>query len=440
MKHIKIVVTILLLSVSAITGYAQNPKPNVIQNKRPKLVVGIVVDQMRWDYLYRYYDRYKADGGFKRLLNKGFSYENTMIPYTPTYTACGHASIFTGSVPAIHGITGNDWWDRDVKKTLYCTEDLEHKPVGSNNEYNGHMSPKNMLTTTIGDELRLATNFKSKVIGISAKDRASILPAGHSANAAYWYDNKSGNFMTSTYYMQTLPTWVQDFNNKKVVDNYYKKNWNTIYPISTYTQSTTDDKEYESDIFSKNIRTFPYVLDSFAGKNYRHILYTPYGNSILVDLAKETIKQEKLGMGTVTDMLTLSFSTPDYIGHAFGSNSIEIEDCFLRLDMELGNLFTYLDKTIGSNAYTIFLTADHGVAHNTDFNKEYKLPGRYISENTVTKMLNKAIAEKYNISKLVVSDNNYQFTLHPDSLEAAKLNRKEVVLMYLMLWILKPTQ
>jgi predicted AlkP superfamily pyrophosphatase or phosphodiesterase len=417
---------IILLSVSAITK-AQTIKTDIIQNKRPKLVVGIVVDQMRWDYLYRYYDRYKADGGFKRLLSKGFSYENAMIPYTPTYTACGHATIFTGSVPAIHGITGNDWWDRDLKDVLYCTEDFAQKPVGSTNDYIGHMSPKNMLTTTIGDELRLATNFKSKVIGLSLKDRASILPAGHSANAAYWYDNKSGNFMTSTYYMSSLPEWMQRFNNKKMVDAYYKKNWNTLYPINTYTQSTADNKDYESDIFSDGVKTFPYVLDSFVGKNYKHVLYTPYGNSLLIDVAKETITHEKLGRNGTTDLLTLSFSAPDYIGHSFGTNAIEVEDCFLRLDIELGNFLTYLDKTVGIGAYTVFLTADHGVAHNTDFNKENKLPGRFISEDNIMQILNKAAAEKYGIKKLVVNADNYQYTVHPDSLAAAKLDRNEVV-------------
>jgi hypothetical protein len=195
---------------------------------------------MRWDYLYRYYNRY-SNGGFKRLINQGFSAENTFINYTPTYTGCGHASIYTGSVPAINGIIGNNWYDPEIGRDVYCTEDKDVKTVGSATKA-GEMSPKNLLTTTITDELRIATNFKSKVIGISLKDRGSILPAGHSANAAYWYDGESGGFVTSTYYMPQLPNWLTAYNNTKPANLFYAKNWETLYPIATYTQSTADNK------------------------------------------------------------------------------------------------------------------------------------------------------------------------------------------------------
>ncbi len=193
------------------------------------------MDQMRWDYLYRYYDRYGANG-FKRLLREGFSCENTMIPYAQTITAPGHTCVYTGSVPAIHGIQGNDWYDKSLKKTVYCVGDDSVKIVGGT-EKSEPMSPKNLWVTTITDELRLATNFKSKVISIALKDRASVLPAGHSANAAYWYDNYTANWVSSTYYMDALPSWVTDFNKKRWVDSFYNKNWNTLYPIDTYTQS-----------------------------------------------------------------------------------------------------------------------------------------------------------------------------------------------------------
>ena len=207
--------------------------------QRPKLVVGLVVDQMRWDYLYRYYDRYAANGGFKRLLNQGFSCENTLIPYAPTVTAPGHTSIYTGTVPAIHGITGNLWWDNAEQREVYCTEDKTVQTVGSTTVA-GLQSPRNLLVTTICDELRLATNFQSKVIGIAIKDRGGILPAGHSANAAYWYDAANGNWITSTYYMTDLPQWAKDLNAKKLVDKYYEMGWNTLYPVNTYSQSTAD--------------------------------------------------------------------------------------------------------------------------------------------------------------------------------------------------------
>ena len=253
MQRILTTVLVLLLSISVQAQGVQ----------RPKLVVGIVVDQMRWDYLYRYYDRYDAKGGFKRLMNQGFSCENTMIPYSPTVTACGHSCIYTGTVPAISGITGNFWWDRQQMRTVYCTEDKTVNTVGSTSAL-GKMSPKNMLVTTICDELRLATNFKSKVIGLSLKDRGGILPAGHSANAAYWYDNTIGSWITSTYYMDQLPKWVSDFNAGKSVDKYYQGGWNLLYPATTYVQSTADEKPYEAKPFGAR---FPYDLKNFVGKD-----------------------------------------------------------------------------------------------------------------------------------------------------------------------------
>jgi hypothetical protein len=243
------------------------------QLPRPRLVVGVVIDQMRWDYLYRYYPRYAANGGFKRLMSQGFNCNNTLVPYTPTYTACGHAGIFTGSVPAIHGITGNDWYDNEKQQFVYCTEDPAVSVVGSTNAKAGQMSPVNMFTTTIGDELRLATNFKSKVVGLGLKDRGAILPAGHSANGAYWYDTNSGDWISSTYYMKDLPVWVNDFNKKKLVDQYYAKGWNTLYPVESYTQSTTDENNYEIKTLGKS---FPYNLSSLAGKNFNLIMGTPH--------------------------------------------------------------------------------------------------------------------------------------------------------------------
>ena len=241
--------------------------------ERPKLVVGIVVDQMRWDYLYRYYDRYSA-GGFKRLLNEGFSCENTFINYTPTVTACGHSTIFTGAPPAISGISGNAWWDREQMRTVYCTEDTSVNTVGSPSAL-GKMSPKNMLVTSVCDELRLATHFRSKVIGIAIKDRGGILPAGHSANAAYWYDNTNGDWISSTYYLKDLPGWVKDFNKQKIVDKYYQQGWNLLYAPNTYVQSTADEKPYEGKPLGNK---FPYDLKKFVGKSIEAIKWKTIKN------------------------------------------------------------------------------------------------------------------------------------------------------------------
>ncbi|MBB2145551.1 alkaline phosphatase family protein [Pedobacter sp. LMG 31464] len=373
---------------------------------RPKLVVGMVIDQMRWDYLYRFYSRY-SKGGFKRLINEGFSAENTFIPYTPTYTACGHSSIYTGSVPAINGIIGNNWYDPEQNRDVYCTEDKAVKTVGSTSRA-GEMSPKNMLVTTITDELRLATNFKSKVIGISQKDRGSILPAGHTANASYWYDGGTGNWITSTFYMQTLPKWVSDYNDKKEVNKYYANDWKTLYPIETYTQSTADDKSYEGKFKGEATSAFPHLLTNYAGKNYSLITSTPYGNTMTFEMSKLAIQQEKLGQTGNTDFLAVSCSSTDYVGHQFGPNSIEIEDTYLRLDKDLEDFFTYLDKTLGKGNYLFFLSADHAVAHVPGFMAENKLPGGLVSSSAIRKGLDTLMNKKFNLSKSVITVMNNQ--------------------------------
>jgi len=409
----------LFLFIFISTTAQQNPAL-----QRPRLVVGIVVDQMRWDYLYRYYDRYAGNGGFKRLLNQGFSCENTLIPYAPTVTAPGHTTIYTGSVPAIHGIAGNFWWDNAQQRDVYCTEDKTVKTVGSETNL-GLQSPRNLLVTTICDELRLATNFQSKVIGVAIKDRGGILPAGHSANAAYWYDSQVGNWITSTYYMNELPQWVKDLNAKKLVDKYYEQGWHTLYPVNTYTQSTGDEKIYES----KGLGTgFPYDLKKFIGKNYSAVLSTPHGNTMTVEMAKAAIEGEKLGADAITDFLALSFSSTDYIGHGYGPNSIEQEDDFLRLDNELTDLLDYLDSKIGKGQYTIFLSADHGVANVIGFMKENKIPAGGLVEATALKELNQQLKDKFGHSDLAMGISNYQLVLNNNLINAErKLKREEIV-------------
>jgi len=402
--------------------------------QRPRLVVGIVVDQMRWDYLYRYYDRYLEDGGFKRLMSEGFSCENTLIPYAPTVTACGHASIYTGSVPAIDGITGNDWWDYKLSQIVYSSGDDSAKTIGGSTEA-GQMSPRNLLVTTIGDELRLATNFRSKSIGIALKDRAAVLPAGHSANGAYWYDDKTGGWITSSYYMSDLPKWLKDLNAKKLADQYYAKDWNTLYPLNTYVQSAADEEPYEYRPFGANAKGFPYNLSQFVGKNYGALHVTPYGNSFTFDMAKAVINGEQLGADSITDFLAISLSSPDYIGHTFGPNSVEAEDNYLRLDKDLGDFLKFLDKQLGKGQYLVFLSADHGVAHVPAFLKEHKIPAGSVGDQKILEELNKLLKDKFNVDKLAIGLINYQVYLDRSAINAAHLNKdsiyKEVIIFLL---------
>ncbi|MFZ9877391.1 MAG: alkaline phosphatase PafA [Chitinophagaceae bacterium] len=391
--------------------------------ERPKLVVGMVLDQMRWDYLYRYFDRYADKGGFKRLLKEGNSCENTLIPYTPSVTACGHSVVYTGSAPSITGITGNAWWDRDNNRTMYCTEDKNMSTVGSTSPQ-GKMSPKNMLVTTVADELRLATNFKSKVVGVAIKDRGAILPAGHSANAAYWYDNSVGKWISSTYYMQTLPAWAVDFNNKNLTDSYYEKGWSLLYDSSTYLQSTADNKPYEAKPFGNN---FPYDLKKYIGKDYGKVNTTYFGNELTFEFAKSALQGEQLGKDGITDFLAVSFSSPDYIGHSFGPNSIEAEDAMLRFDLSLGAFLDYLDQFVGKNQYVLFLTADHGAAHIPEFMQENKLPGGRVYTGKLMDRLNASLQRIYNIKKIILSDDNYQYSLDHVKLDSAGIPSADII-------------
>jgi len=426
------------LCLSGLAAFSQQNTPKTANYpakiERPKLVIGLVVDQMRWDYLYRFYDRY-SNGGFKRLINEGFSAENTFIPYTPTYTACGHTSIYTGSVPAINGIIGNNWYDPELGRDVYCAEDKAVQTVGSSSKA-GEMSPKNMLVTTIGDELRLATNFKSKVIGISAKDRGSILPAGHSANAAYWYDGGTGNWISSTYYMQNLPKWVSDYNAKKMPDHYLANDWNTLYPIGSYTQSSGDDKPYEGRFKGENSSSFPHLFTNSIGKNYSSIISTPYGNTMTLEMAKLAIKEEKLGQTGNTDFLAVSCSSTDYVGHQFGPNSIEIEDTYLRLDKDFENFFNYLDQTLGKGNYLLFLSADHAAAHVPGFMSENKLPGGTVSNSTLRKGLDSLMQAQFNLSQSVTTVMNNEVYFNHSLIENSKVDFalvKQAAIRYLKL-------
>ncbi len=429
----------LFLSANSIANAQQVRQGNNKQSTasaKPKLVVGIVIDQMRWDYLYRFSQVYSA-GGFKRLLGEGFSCDNTLIPYTPTYTAPGHTCIYTGSVPAIHGIVGNNWYDKTLGANVYCTDDSTVTTVG-NSSNAGKMSPENLWTTTITDELRLNTNFKSKVIGVALKDRGAILPAGHAANAAYWYDDKGGKWITSSYYMPQLPPWVQDFNAKDAVASYMAKDWNLMLPADQYTLATPDDEPWENNIKGEPTVTFPHKLSTFGDNKYASFRYTPFANSFTFDFAKKAIENENLGSNQVTDFLTVSISSTDYIGHSFGPNSMELEDTYIRLDKDIAGFLGYLDKKLGKGNYFIFLTADHGVAHVPAFLAEHKIPGGTFSDDEFTKEINKETEELFAIKNVVLSVQNYQVYLNSAIIEKQNKNYQVIVNAIISLLKRKP--
>lgn len=392
---------------------------------RPKLVVGIVIDQMRWDYLYRFYERY-GESGFKRLLNEGFSCENNQVDYIPTNTGPGHSCIYTGSVPALHSIAGNDFIDQATGKSIYCAQDTSVQTVGAPGTA-GQMSPRNLKTNTVTDELKLATNFRSKVIGIALKDRGGIFPAGHTANAAYWFDDKTGNWITSTYYMADLPQWVKDFNDQKMAETYLKTDWTPVYPIDTYVQTLPDASKYEGKFKGTDTTTLPVKTSALYKGNLGLIRSTPFGNTLTLDMAVAAINGEHLGENSVTDFLAVSFSSTDYVGHQFGPNSVEIEDTYLKLDRDLGTFLSFLDAKVGKGNYTVFLTADHGAAHNPNFLTDHKIPAGILDDGAVLKGLNKFLLDKYKVENLVLGLTNYQVNFNYASIKYARLDEETII-------------
>ena len=418
MKKIKVISFLSMALLGCGTASAQQSNAAAIE--RPKLVVGIVVDQMRWDYLYRYQKRY-TDGGFKRLLGEGFSCENTMIPYVPSVTAIGHTCIYTGSVPSIHGIAGNNFV-KDGKK-VYCTDDDSVKPVGTTSVA-ALMSPRNLWVSTIGDEMKIASNGRAKVVGVALKDRASILPAGHNPNGAFWFDDQTGCFITSSYYMDRLPKWVEAFNDKRLPKQYLSQKWNTLYPKNTYTESTTDENEYENGIREGVKATLPLNLPELYKKyGYGIIRNTPFGNSLTLDMAKATIDGEQLGADDETDLLTVSCSSTDYIGHQVGTHAIETEDTYLRLDKAIADFLAYLDSKVGKGNYLVFLSADHGAMNNAAFLQDRRIPAGSWDASATAKKLNHVLAKEYpEAGDIVKTVMNYQVFFNRDVIKSKQLD------------------
>ena len=388
------------------------------QQSQPKLVVGIVVDQMRYDYLTRFKSKFGSDG-FQRLITEGYQCKNNHYNYVPTYTGPGHASIFTGTSPMNHGIIANHWYDKFSNKTVYCASDDSVTAVGSSSEKE-RMSPKRLKTTTVADQLRLHTQNKSKTIGIAIKDRGAILPAGHTANAAYWFRGQDeGKWISSSHYMKALPTWVTKFN--KTVDRYLQT-WTTNLPIDQYTECGTDENHFEGHFHGKENVSFPYDLKKLfkekKNKGYDVIKYSPFGNAITTDFAMAAIKNEALGKDGITDFLTISYSSPDYIGHRFGVNSVEVEDTYIRLDRELARLLSYLDRTVGKGQYTLFLTADHGAVQVPAYLQSQKIPAGYFDKKAFRSKLEDVLKAKFGTSGLIRNISNNQIFLNREKIKS----------------------
>ena len=407
----------LALSILFVVHFIQG---TLLAQKQPKLIVGIVVDQMCYDYLYRYQQHFSA-GGFNRFLKKGLNCRNTLYNYVPTFTGPGHASIYTGTTPSNHGIVANEWYQRSTKTNVNCVSDKTVQTVGSTS-LEGQSSPQNLRTYTVTDQLKLASP-KSKVISISIKDRSAILPGGHLSDGSYWYDYSSGKFITSTYFKKELPKWLQVFNDTKNAERYLKT-WDLLQPKSTYT--SVDESPYEVILSGKTSATFPYDFKEMSKvSNNANQLFTisPFANELLTDLAMEAMNSEHLGADDRTDMLCISYSTPDIAGHAFGPYSLEMEDMYARLDKQIERLLSHLESMYGKDGFVVFLTADHAVVPVPQMLVDRQMPGGYLFLNERMANLRKEVSTRFG-ADLIEAEENQNIYLNQWRIDSLKLNKQ----------------
>lgn len=408
---------LLIVAIFNLPAFSQTTK-----SEKPKLVVGIVVDQMRNDYIERFWNHYSEDG-FKRLVNNGYRFKNAHFNYVPTYTGPGHASIYTGTTPATHGIIGNNWYDKTIDASVYCAGDTSVQPIGTMDKA-GMMSPHRMTVTTIADENRLATQMRGKTIGVALKDRGAILPAGHTANAAYWFHGMDeGQWISSSFYMDSLPQWVVEFNSSGKAASYFKT-WNTLYPIETYVESGTDMNKFEGGFKGKETATFPYNLQELRAhnNNFELLKAVAFGNDLTTDFAIAAIEGEKLGQNNDTDFLTLSYSSTDYVGHNFGVNSKEVQDTYLRLDKNIAQLLQYLDKTVGKDQYIVFLTADHAAVDVPAYLESLKIPAGYFDSRSFRNNIDSLVQKEYGNKNLIKNISNNQLFFNYELLHEMNIN------------------
>ncbi|WP_350290985.1 alkaline phosphatase PafA [uncultured Croceitalea sp.] len=421
----------LIFLVSFLQVDAQRRQKNKVAaqtetSEAPKLVVGIIVDQMRYDYLTRFWNHY-GEGGFKRLAGQGYNCKNHHFNYAPTSTGPGHTSVYTGATPSSHGIIGNNWYDKEADASVYCASDESYNSVGTTSDA-GKMSPHRMLTTTITDQLRLHTQMRGKTIAIALKDRGAVLPGGHTANAAYWFEgDDTGKWITSSYYMNALPQWVTDFNVSGKAQR-YKKAWTTLKDISLYVESGTDNNAYEGLFETETAPVFPHSTPNLLSKtkDFEIIKYTPWGNSLTTDFALEALEKESLGTDAITDFLAVSYSSTDYIGHKFGVNSKEIQDAYLRLDLDLARLLNALDAKVGIGKYTVFLTADHGAIHVPAYLKDQKIPADYLDWKETRTKFNEFLTYTYGTTDLIKNISNNQLFLDRKVIANLDMNLDDV--------------
>ncbi len=406
--------TFLMLMILVQTGWTQKQNKPKAAADAPKLVVNIVVDQLRYDYIPLYWDEFEDDG-FKRLVNQGFNFNNNHFNYFPTFTGPGHAAVYTGATPSVNGIVGNAWYDRSIDRSMYVVSDSTVSPIGTDSDA-GKMSPRNLLSTTVTDELKSASS-ESKVIAVSSKDRGAVLAAGHLGDAAYWYEGETGKFVSSSWYVSELPEWIQNFNKEGLAKEFANSTWETLLPIDQYTESNADDTPYEGTFENEEAPVFPHDLAANRGDGYGIVNSSPFGNTLIAELAKSAIEGEDLGSGEATDFLGVSFSSTDYVGHMYGPHSIELQDTYLRLDRNIADLLDYLGQEVGRGNYLVVLTSDHGVVDVPQELIDKNLPGGYFDSDKALDELSEFLNTEFGDEDWIEDYTNQQVYLDRELVE-----------------------
>ena len=392
----------------------------IAQEKAPKLVIGIVVDQMRYDYLDRFWNDFGEDG-FKKLVKEGFSCKNVNYNFKPTYTGPGHASIFTGTTPSVHGIVGNHWYSKEKAEVVYCVSDKDE---------NGALfySPNKMLVESLADKIRQHSNYKGKSFGVSLKDRGAILAAGQSANGAYWFNSKLGKWESSSYYESFKPLWLKKFNETDFFTTYLKNNWELTSDLANYDESAEDQNEFEKSFVKDGKTVFPYNLSElFKERGWDLLKSVPSGNQMTVDLATSIIKSEELGKDQHLDFLSLSLSSTDYIGHQFGVQSVEVQDAYVKLDLTLAAFISFLNSNIGKENYILFLSSDHGASMPTAYLESKKMPNGYINQKKIKTELEGVLDDQFGAANWITSMMNLNIYFNDTTLSKEQYDRMEVL-------------
>lgn len=414
----KLLFLITLLNVFIITGYSQ--VETIIPSDKPKLVIGIVVEQMRQDYIERFWDNFGSKG-FKKLAINGTYCQDANFNYSLTQTAPGYATIVTGSEPSEHGIVSNFWFNPLTGKKEICIEDSRCKVVGDKTAA-GNYSPKNIFSTTFSDEAKLFNRGHSKIISISLNPYGSILTGGFAANAAYWFDQKSGNWISSSYYMDKLPSWVDIVNDKKMPDEYFLRQWSPMLPIEQYNEVLPDSSIYEFGIDGV-YKVFPYNYANIIKTipDYELLTMIPEGNTHTTDMAIAALYNEELGMDENTDFLFINYSVSENIGKLYGPQSIETQDLFLRLDADLGHLIEVIEETVGKNNVLIYLTSNHGVSETPQYLLDNKMPAGSFKQFYILALLKSYLKAVYGEGDWILDYSNNQIYLNKILIEDSQI-------------------